>query len=147
MKQVTERPILILFDGNLSHLDINTIELALSSEITILKYPPHTSDLLQPLYHVFFESLKPAWDKEVCILQSETQRKLTKADFTDVLEKGWYAGLSEKNIKSGFESTGLFPSNLNKYPKRILDPKKLKLYHQMNPTDDVLTPKIEMLKS
>lgn len=74
-QQVEERPILLLFDGHLSHLDINTIELACSNDITILKFPPHTTDLLQPLDRAGFGPLKTAWNKEVHIFQRETQRK------------------------------------------------------------------------
>lgn len=141
LKQVPERPILLLLDGNLSHLDIETIELACSNDITVLKVPAHTTDLLQPLYHVVFESLKPIWDQEVNLLQNKTQKKLTKEDFTSILEKVWYTGLSEQNIKLGFESTGLFPTDLNKYPKELLDPKKLEQYYQVHTSEGKATPK------
>lgn len=80
-KQITEKPILLLIDGHLSLLNIETIKLARSCEITILKLPPHTTDLLQPLDRTAFRPLKIACDKEVHVFQRENQRKLTKADF------------------------------------------------------------------
>lgn len=64
-KEVKERPILLLFDGHLSHLDLRTIELARGSDIHILKFPPHTTDLLQPLDRAMFGPLKSVWDTEV----------------------------------------------------------------------------------
>lgn len=52
----------------------------------------------------------------------------------------WHIGLSEKNIKSGFESTGVFPTNPLKSPKNRLHPKMLERYNQLHPTVEEPTP-------
>lgn len=129
-KSVKERPILLLFDGHLSHLDIKTIEEARSNNITILKFPPHTTDLLQPLDRAVFGPLKTAWDKEIHVYQREHQQKLSKADFVNVLGKVWLTGLSKQNIVSGFSKTGVYPVDKNKYPPERFDPAKLRRYNE-----------------
>ena len=52
---------LMLNDGHLSHVNYITIKLARETRVTILKLPPHTTDLLQPLDVAVFKSLKQKW--------------------------------------------------------------------------------------
>ena len=47
--QVTERPLLLIYDGHLSHVSIKLIEEAIKEDITLLKLPPHITDKIQPL--------------------------------------------------------------------------------------------------
>ena len=42
---VTQRPLLLVFDGHLSHVSIPVIEKAIAEDITILKFPPHVTNL------------------------------------------------------------------------------------------------------
>ncbi|CAH0715711.1 unnamed protein product, partial [Brenthis ino] len=60
-----ERPVLLIFDGHSTHVDANVVELAVKNNITILKLPPHTSHLLQPLDVAVFKSFKSMWDKKL----------------------------------------------------------------------------------
>ena len=46
---VKERPLLLLFDGHLTHISIPVIKKALEEDIIILKFPPHVTDVMQPL--------------------------------------------------------------------------------------------------
>lgn len=46
---LTKRPIYYIFDGHATHLSAETIQTAVESDVTILKLPAHTSQLLQPL--------------------------------------------------------------------------------------------------
>lgn len=64
-----ERPILIIYDGHSTHITIPLIELATANEIKILKLPPHTSHLLQPLDLSVFRSLKGTWDEKLIAWQ------------------------------------------------------------------------------
>ena len=56
--QVTERPLLIIFDGYLSHISILLIEKAREEDITILKLPSRVTDKIQPLDISCFGPLK-----------------------------------------------------------------------------------------
>ena len=59
--QVTERSLLIIHDGYLSHMLILLIEKAREEDTTILKLPPHVTDKIQPLDVLCFGPLRRAW--------------------------------------------------------------------------------------
>ena len=40
---------LLLFDGHLSHVSANVIMKAMDEDVTLVKFPPHVTDLFQPL--------------------------------------------------------------------------------------------------
>ena len=44
-----DRPLLLLFDGHLSHVSLSVIKRAMEERIIIIKFPPHVTDVLQPL--------------------------------------------------------------------------------------------------
>lgn len=52
-----ERPVLIVF----THVDTKVIEMPIKNDVTIIKLPPHTSHLLQPLDVAVFKSFKTKW--------------------------------------------------------------------------------------
>ncbi|XP_072401106.1 uncharacterized protein [Diabrotica undecimpunctata] len=53
-----ERPVVLIYDGHSSYTSITLIETALREDIIILKLPPHTSHLLQPMDLAVFNPLK-----------------------------------------------------------------------------------------
>ena len=59
---VKERPLLLIFDGHLSHVSIRVIEKAMEEQITLLKFPPHVTDVMQPLDIACFGPLKRRWE-------------------------------------------------------------------------------------
>lgn len=105
-KDVKERPLLIILDGHVSHLDKATIDLALQQNITLLKLPAHTTDLLQPLDKCCFGPLKLKWNKRLIEWQRMNQRRLTKSEFANLLLEIWDEGLPVENIISSFKHTG-----------------------------------------
>ena len=107
---VTERPLLLLLDGHLTHTSIPVITRALEEDIIIIKLPPHVTDVMQPLDVACFGPLKRRWEK---LLQERVntfgpKHQLTKSDFVNQLCVVWKDGMSKENIISGFQSTGLF---------------------------------------
>ena len=52
---------LMIYDGHPSHLNYDTIKHAWINNVTTLKLPPHTTDLLQPVDVSVFKSLKDKW--------------------------------------------------------------------------------------
>lgn len=134
---VADRPLLVILDGHISHLDKGTIELAMQQNITLLKLPPHTTDVLQPLDKCCFGPLKLKWNNALIEWQRLNQRKLSKNEFSDLICKIWHDGLSDQVIKSSFEKTGIYPPNRNRYPVHRLDPQKLYRYKQHIESEDV----------
>ena len=106
--QVTERPLLIIYDGYLSYVSL--IEKAREEDITILKLPPHVTDKMQPLDISCFEPLKRTWtellNERINVLGPK--ESISKSTFVDLLSQVWYKGLSETNIISAFRATGIF---------------------------------------
>lgn len=133
-QQVKERPLLMILDGHLSHLSYETVKLAMKERVTLLKLPPHTTDLLQPLDKTCFRPFKIEWDKSLVKWQQANQRPMSKADFSDLLCSVWHKGITSETIVSGFLSCGIFPINRNKYPVKRLNPEKLKKYEEMKIT-------------
>ena len=58
VSRVKTRPILLIVDGHASHTSLDVVERAISEQITILKLPPHCTDLLEPLDVSVFKPLK-----------------------------------------------------------------------------------------
>ena len=58
---VTERPLLLLYDGHLTHVSVAFIELAMKQNIIILKFPSHVADVQQPLDVACYAPLKKIW--------------------------------------------------------------------------------------
>ena len=106
--QITERPLLLLFDGHMTHVSLGVIKKALEDDIIIVKFPPHVTDVLQPLDVSCFGPLKRKWEmllqERVNLFAARLQ--LSKGDFVNQLCKIWRDGLKPDNIVSGFASTG-----------------------------------------
>ena len=62
--ELKKRPLLLLFDGHLTHVSVLVIERAMEEKIFILKFPPHVTDVLQSLNVACFRPLKREWERK-----------------------------------------------------------------------------------
>lgn len=62
VKEVKERPLLIIWDGRLTHVSVDVIIKANTEGLKIVKYPPYVTDQLQPLHVTCFGPLKRKWE-------------------------------------------------------------------------------------
>jgi hypothetical protein len=86
----TECPVLIIYDGHSTHIDQSIIETAIKENIKILKLPPHSSHLLQPLDLSVFKSFKGTWDDKLIKRQRQNLgRKLPKKLFSEFVCQTW----------------------------------------------------------
>ena len=53
---------------------------------------------------------------------------MKKAAFVNQRCDIWHQGLSPKNVKAGFQATGIFPVDSTKFPKHHLDRRLVKRY-------------------
>ena len=60
---VKKRPLLLLSDGHLTHVSVPVVERAKEENIFLLKFPPHVTDVLQPLDIACFGPLKREWER------------------------------------------------------------------------------------
>lgn len=124
----TERPVLLIYDGHSTHVNVKLVELARDNNIKILKLPPHTSHLLQPLDLAVFKSLKDTWDKELVVWQRRNMgHKIPKKKFSELLGSVW-KNLSPDVIKNGFKKAGIAPVDRNVIPIEKFDPESLTRY-------------------
>lgn len=128
---VEERPLVLIYDGHLSHVSLEVIEKSMRENITIVKFPPHVTDKLQPLDVSCFSPLKRKWQTLLAqrgnVLGS--RETISKPVFVDLLCSIWHQGLSAENSISGFRCTGIYPVDKDKYPVERFDPRLLKRYN------------------
>jgi FKBP-type peptidyl-prolyl cis-trans isomerase len=108
-----ERPILLVVDGHVSHISCELITKALENEIWILKLPPPSTHILQPLDVGVFKSMKSQWDKALCKWQrANPRRKISKREFVQLLNQE-FKQMSPLNILNGFKATGIYNPEVN----------------------------------
>ncbi|KAL0803352.1 hypothetical protein ABMA28_017415 [Loxostege sticticalis] len=123
-----DRPVLIIYDGHSTHVDVRVIELAIKNNITILKLPPHTSHLLQPLDISVFKSFKNKWDSKLVDWQRHNVGvKMPKNIFSQTFADTWNETDPEV-IKSGFKKAGIVPFDAQVIPKDKYDPAAYRRY-------------------
>ncbi|CAG4954999.1 unnamed protein product [Parnassius apollo] len=136
-----ERPVLIIYDGHSSHVTVDVVQLAIRHGITILKLPPHTSHLLQPLDVAVFRSFKCKWDAKLVIWQRHNVGlKMPKNVFSQTFADTWQETNAEI-IKSGFKKTGIYPFNPDVLTQDIFEPAAYKRFKEKLRTNALKNPK------
>ena len=97
---------IITYDGHLSHVGFPTLKHARENKVIILKLPPHTTDLLQPLGISVFKTLKEKWGQIFCGRLRKSRKALTKLEFSTILssDEVWERSFSKESIQNGFRS-------------------------------------------
>lgn len=134
-----ERPLLLIFDGHTSHISLKLIELAMNENISLLKLPPHTTHILQPLDSVAFGVFKKKWDERVAEWQRENYGVgLRKADLSILIGEVW-KDLPISVLKRSFQNTGLYddsqvenPINRKIIKDSIFKPDDIEKYNKKN---------------
>ena len=73
-------------------------------KVTILKLPPHTTDLLQPLDVSVFKALKQKWGQLLHARLRKTRSALTKLEFATAISSDdvWEQSFTKTSIVNGF---------------------------------------------
>ena len=127
---VKERPLLLIYDGHKTHLSIEAVKKAIKEKITLVKLPPHCTDLLQPLDKCCFGPLNRLWEGKLnaWVSFSGPRKPISKDIFANLLCEIWNEGISSKKVIAGFEVTGIYPIDKSKYPEKRLNPNLVKKY-------------------
>lgn len=116
----SERPILLLLDGHISHVSYELVNEAIQNGVHLLKLPPHTTSHLQPLDKVCFGVVKNEWQKLLRQYVRHTRsRMLGKEKFTELLKNCWWNSMTPGNIIASFRATGVQPFDRSKIPVEI----------------------------
>ena len=84
----------------MTHVSIDLAKETKKEDITIVKYPPHVTDQLQPLDVTRFGPVKCKWES---LLNERV------VEWGYLLSRVWHEGLKPSNAVSGFRTTGIFP--------------------------------------
>lgn len=107
-----ENPTLLLLDNHESHLSIDCIDLAKSNGVTILTFPPHCSNKLQPLDVGVYFSFKAHYNRAVdSWLMHHPGIPMTIYDIPECITSAFQHSMTPINILSGFRKSGIFPYN------------------------------------
>ena len=102
--------------------------------MTILKLPPHTSHVLQPLDKVIFKGMKVEYYRTLSKWQREHPGKMSKMEFATIIASLWDKYLIPAIIQKSFSSTGSFDPSISRRVNRDVidkakfDPVKLTRY-------------------
>lgn len=130
----SKRPILLVYDGHSTHVGSKVIEIAMREAITILKLPPHTSHLLQPLDLSVFKSMKTTWDQKLVQWQRRhVGQKLPKSTFSELLGETW-TSISRETLSNGFRKAGIHPYNNAVIPEDRFDPSAMERWKRVQET-------------
>ncbi|XP_057291107.1 uncharacterized protein LOC130613783 [Hydractinia symbiolongicarpus] len=110
-ESVVARPLLLTFDGHMTHLSTATIDFAMEQNISSIKLPAHCTDVLQPLDVGCFNPLKVDYEQYLTEFVHRTGgcQKLQKPAFCNLIGSIWKKGLTKENIISASNTTGIFP--------------------------------------
>jgi hypothetical protein len=142
----TKRPVLIIYDGHSTHIDQSIIETAIKENITILKLPPHSSHLLQPLDLSVFKSFKGTWDDKLIKWQRQNLgRKLPKKLISEFVCQTWKS-VHPEVISNGFKKAGIYPFSADVIPETAFSRSSLERWNehirkQKNTPDQVVSPR------
>ncbi|KAL6098939.1 uncharacterized protein ACO6RY_17964 [Pungitius sinensis] len=110
-----ERPLLLIFDGHKSPINLEVVETARNEDVVLLCLPPNCSHILQPLDAGLFVLLKQRFAALIGDgSASDTHFAVSKKEFSGVF-KGTYQVAKEEEgvrvVKEGYRKCGIFPLN------------------------------------
>lgn len=124
------RPVLLTYDGHSTHIDLKVIEEAKKANVTILKSPPHSSHLLQPLDLSVMKSLKVSWDENLVRWQRmNIGTALPKKEFAYIISNT-FDQLESSVIQNGFRKGGIYPFDDGVISDDKFDPDSLRRWKE-----------------
>ena len=115
-KSSKESPVVLILDNFHAHLHIGMLDYAKEHGITIIALPPHTTYKLMPHDRKVFKSLKCAVNTYTDVwMRNNAGRTMSIYDIPSIIKDAWPVAVTPGNIISGFEATGMWPFNPNRF--------------------------------
>lgn len=70
LKELSDQEVVLLFNGHASHITLQLCRVALLNKITLIRFPSHLADKLQPLDKCVFVPIKTNWDKNLLNMEN-----------------------------------------------------------------------------
>ena len=105
-----QKCILLLVDGSKTHLTLQGLQKMKSCGVEVVVFPPHLTDVIQPLDKAVFRALKASFRKK----QEHWKRKNHHrapfpADVVQLWTDAYVDAVTPRNILLGFRSCGISP--------------------------------------
>lgn len=109
-----ENPVILFMDSHESHIQIEALDYCRQNGITIVTFPPHTTNKLQPLDRSVFKSLKVNYNA-TCNdwMLSNPGKTISIYEVSTLFGKSYPRAISPENIINGFKCTGIWPLDCN----------------------------------
>ena len=102
---------MLVLDGFGSHTTYEFFEYAKLNKILLLKLPPHSTHLTQPLDVGLFQALKQYYAEAIDAAVKAGNVDFDKLDFLACFESIRAQAFTKSNILSAWKNTGLIPYN------------------------------------
>ncbi|XP_030851045.1 uncharacterized protein LOC105436902 isoform X1 [Strongylocentrotus purpuratus] len=104
-------PVLLLVDGDRSHLSFELNELCKVNKVILYCLPPNASHMIQPCSLSLFSSLKEKWAATESKYRMENEgAPVSKVMFAREFDKAWTEITCDPMVaRNGFRAAGLFP--------------------------------------
>ncbi|XP_060575053.1 uncharacterized protein LOC132732593 [Ruditapes philippinarum] len=110
----TDNPILILYDGHISHINISLINWAKSKNLILFILPAHTSHVLQPLDIGCFGPFERIYNKvSHKFMGDNCGQSISRYNICALGSSAYLKALSPENLRSSFKKAGIYPFNPN----------------------------------
>ncbi|XP_067685321.1 tigger transposable element-derived protein 6-like [Haliotis asinina] len=119
----SERPQLIILDSHSSHETLGFLEKARENNITVLAFPPHTTQWLCPLDKTVFSSFSREWSFGCSEYMSSSPNNIVcKWEWPRLFRAAYDKAFTASNIINGFRKCGIFPFNPTAIPRSAFAP-------------------------
>ena len=113
-ERCSETPVLLLYDGHKSHINLGIIDWAKKEHIILFVLPAHTSHVLQPLdvgcfgpFERIFNNVSHRFMRENC------GQSISRYNICSLACPAYVKALSPENLQSSFRQSGIYPFNPN----------------------------------
>ena len=146
-KPTPQDPVLLILDNHISHLSPDVISMAKTNRVVLCKFPPHTTQKLQPLDVSVYGPLKSYFDN-ACngFMLANPGKTITLYDIGELAGMSITRSFTPENIVSDFKATGICPLDRHVFddsaflPSAITDrPFDANSYVPVTPVEEITT--------
>ena len=121
-RNVSGKPILLIYDGHRSHETLELREAADKAEIHLFCIPPHTSHRLQPLDVGVFGPLQRAWQKRCLEVLEATGKSITQENVVKEYMNARTKSVNTALVVSAWKRAGIWPLNAQVFTEEDFAP-------------------------
>ncbi|XP_041360715.1 uncharacterized protein LOC121376969 [Gigantopelta aegis] len=106
----SDKPVLILYDGHTSHINVSLIQWARERHIILFVLPAHTSHVLQPMDVGCFGPFERIYNgMRHTYIREHATSGIDRHSLCETVCKAYCAALTPANLQSSFRKTGIYP--------------------------------------